>query len=260
LELVFAALPACVERKRARADSGFYCWEAIQAYEKHGCEFVVSARKTARLIEAMEQADWKPSRATDADEECEFWYQPEAWGRGYRFLALRYRKQPQKQEPGQAVQYQLFDTPQYRYRAFITNRRGAVSRLVQFYDQRAAAENLIKEANNDAGLTMHPYHRFDMNRSHFQLVMLAYNLNCWLMLFHREEGVSPQQLQHITLATARLRFLFIAAKIWKHGRRVGISYSDHYQEKGLFERLMQRLRRITPSQQSCTPVLQTVWI
>jgi hypothetical protein len=25
-----------------------------------------------------------------------------------------------------------------------------------------------------------------MNCNHFQLVMLAYNLNCWLMLFNRE--------------------------------------------------------------------------
>jgi hypothetical protein len=25
-----------------------------------------------------------------------------------------------------------------------------------------------------------------VNGNHFQLAMLAYNLNCWLMLFHRE--------------------------------------------------------------------------
>jgi len=41
--------------------------------------------------------------------------------------------------------------------------------------------------------------------------MLAYNLNCWLMLFHREEGVKMEEMKHTTLATARLRFLFLAA-------------------------------------------------
>jgi hypothetical protein len=58
--------------------------------------------------------------------------------------------------------------------------------------------------------------------------MLAYNLNCWLLLFQREEGVAVDNPEHTRLATARLRFLFVAAKIWKHSGRVGISYSDQY--------------------------------
>ena len=31
---------------------------------------------------------------------------------------------------------------------------------------------------------------------HFQMVMLAYNLNCWLLLFQREEGIQADKLQH----------------------------------------------------------------
>ena len=41
-------------------------------------------------------------------------------------------------------------------------------------------------------------------------------LNCWLMLFNREEQAKVETLKHTTLATARLRFLFLAAKIWRH--------------------------------------------
>jgi hypothetical protein len=40
--------------------------------------------------------------------------------------------------------------------------------------------------------------------------MLAYNLNCWLLLFQREESEKADQMRHATLATARLRFLFLA--------------------------------------------------
>ena len=54
---------------------------------------------------------------------------------------------------------------------------------------------------------------------------------------------------------ARLRFLFVAAKIWRHAGRTGVSYSDHYQEKGVFERLMDRLRRIAPRGQGYAPVM-----
>jgi hypothetical protein len=125
-----------------------------------------------------------------------------------------------------------------------------------FYNQRAGAENLIKEANNDAGLAAHPSGRFDMNRNHFQLAMLAYNLNCWLLLFHREPQADAGKLRHTTLATARLRFLFLAAKIWRHAGRTGVSYSDHYEEQGKFQRLMHRLRRIVPRGAGYAAVLQ----
>lgn len=127
--------------------------------------------------------------------------------------------------------------------------------VVGFYRLRAGAENLIKEANNDAGLAAHPSARWTMNCVHFQLAMLAYNLNCWLMLFNREEQDEVATLRHTTLATARLRFLFVAAKIWSHAGRTGVSYSDHYAEKGLFGRLMDRLRGITPRGLSFAPVL-----
>lgn len=257
LAAVLAAVPGCVETICARADAGFYCWEAVQAYEKGRVDFIVVARKTPRLVEKLQTAAWKPSPKTDADEQCEFWYQPEGWGKAYRFIGLRYKK---KKEPaGEArEQYQLFDTAEYLYRVFVTNMKRSIDLLVWFYRQRAGAENLIKEANNDAGLAAHPSRGWATNCVHFQLVMLAYNLNCWLLLFHREEGVKVEELKHTTLATARLRFLFLAARIWRHAGRDGISYSDHYQEKGVFHRLLKRLRAIAfEGPENLLPVLAT---
>ena len=139
---------------------------------------------------------------------------------------------------------------------FVTNLAEPIAAVAWFYNQRAGAENLIKEANNDAGLAAHPSRRFDMNRNHFQLAMLAYNLNCWLLLFNREAQASVETLRHTTLATARLRFLFVAAKIWRHAGRTGVSYSDQYEEKGLFERLMRRLRGMGPPGSSFAPVVE----
>jgi Transposase DDE domain group 1 len=254
LQSVFAALPPQVKTIYARADSGFYCGEAVEAYQSRDVQFIVSARKTSRLVEELKAADWKRSR-TDADGQCEFRYQPEGWGKAYRFIALRYQKKPKPKEADEPEQYQLFDTPEYSYRVFVTSMKDAIDALVWFYNQRAGAENLIKEANNDAGLAAHPSGRWMMNCNHFQLAMLAYNLNCWLMLFNREEEAKVATLQHTTLATARLRFLFLAAKIWRHAGRVGVSYSDHYAEQGLFRRLMDRLRMIATEGQRFGPVL-----
>lgn len=241
----FTALPAGVEHRQARADAGFYCWEAVEAYERADCRFVVVARKTARLVAQLTQAKWTPSPDTDADEQCEFRYQPDGWPRPYRFVALRYETPPG--EPTTSVeQYQLFATDAYTYRVFVTNFTDPIAPVVWFYNRRAGAENLIKEANTDAGLTAHPSHRFDVNGNHFQLAMLAYNLNCWLMLFQRDDTTTDATtMRHTTLATARLKFLFIAAKIWRHAGRVGVSYSADYAEQAVLQRLMDRLRRMT---------------
>ena len=83
----------------------------------------------------------------------------------------------------------------------------------------------------------------------------AYNLNCWVMLFNRGEKARAEDLKHTTLATSRFRFLFLAAKIWRHGGRVGVSYSDHDAEQGIFRRLMQRLRAISVGPKGYAPVL-----
>jgi hypothetical protein len=55
-------------------------------------QFIISARKTARLVEELKAAEWKPSPSTDAEEQCEFRSQPEGWEKAYRFIALPKRR------------------------------------------------------------------------------------------------------------------------------------------------------------------------
>ena len=110
------------------------------------------------------------------------------------FTALRYEKKQAAPAADTPEQYQLFDTPEYSYRVFATNMDRGIALLTWFYNQRAGAENLIKEAKNDAGMADHPSARWAMNCIYFQLAMLAYNLNSWLMLFDREEEATVEKL------------------------------------------------------------------
>jgi hypothetical protein len=57
LQMVFAAVPKMVQTLLARVDSGFYCWDAVEAYERVQCEFIIVARKTARLVEQVKAAE-----------------------------------------------------------------------------------------------------------------------------------------------------------------------------------------------------------
>jgi len=55
LHTAFQSLPAGIEKLYARADSGFYCWDAVEAYQQAGCQFIVVARKTSRLVAVVRQ-------------------------------------------------------------------------------------------------------------------------------------------------------------------------------------------------------------
>lgn len=156
LKAVFAAVPEMVKTLLARADSGFYCWDAVVAYESVKCGFIIVARKTSRLVEQLRAAAWTASPQTDADAQCEFSYQPDGWGKAYRFLALRYGKKRPVAAADQPEQYQLFETPQYIYRVFVTNLEGPVHELVAFYNQRAGAENLIRKPTTTRGFRRTP--------------------------------------------------------------------------------------------------------
>jgi hypothetical protein len=61
LRNVQQALPAVVKQIYGRADSGFYCREAVEAYEEFDTRFVICARKTSRLVEELRQVQWKSS-------------------------------------------------------------------------------------------------------------------------------------------------------------------------------------------------------
>jgi hypothetical protein len=45
LRNVQKSLPPGVKQIYARADSGFYCWEAVQAYQDRAVQFIVSAAR-----------------------------------------------------------------------------------------------------------------------------------------------------------------------------------------------------------------------
>ena len=185
---------------------------------------------------------------TDADAECAFRYQPDGWKQEFRFVALRYDhvEEVDGENKDAVEQYQLFECGKVKYRVFVTGiEEQPPDWIVWFYNQRARCENLIKESNNDAGLTAHPPGRFDTNAVNFQR----------LLLFQRNEEEKVADMKHTMLATSRLRFLFIPAKIWKHAGRTGISYSENYEEQGLLNRLMERLRAVVAVGKSFAPVV-----
>ena len=164
--------------------------------------------------------------------ECS--YQPIGWEKPCRFVVMRIRKDQMGDR-----QLKLLDSENYVYRVFVTNKPGRPHRVIDDYDQRADAENLIGEAQREGVLAI-PSRRFQAHHAYFQIVMLAYNLWRWMKMLaghaerQKQQGVEVPEAKRITLPDctlriARLKMLFVAAKIRSHGNRDEVRYSMHDQ-------------------------------
>ncbi|MBF8257292.1 MAG: tnpA 25 [Anaerolineales bacterium] len=162
--------------------------------------------------------------------ECE--YQPQGWEAPGRFVAMRIVKD-------RVGDRQLTLVANYVYRVFVTNAPGRPPAVIEEYDQRADVENLIGEAQREGVLAI-PSKRFQTHHAFFQLVMLAYNLWRWMKLLAGHAEQQAQQGQPVpeplrirmpdpTLRIARLKLLYVAAKIRFHGNRDTVLYSRHEQ-------------------------------
>ena len=65
------------------------------------------------------------------------------------------------------------------------------------------------------------------------------------------------QLTHRTVATTRLRLVYLAAKITRHGGQTEIHFGSQYQERDRFDQLMARLRSIERKMDGFIPVVNT---
>jgi len=145
---------------------------------------------------------------------------------------MRIPKEQQLSNTNQPMQCALFEDDRYTYRIFCTSLSGSAHELIGQYDKRADVENLIGEAKRE-GLDAVPSAKFKNNYAFFQLVMLAYNIWRYMKLMAVSGTIckkSEQSLKGIasnTIRIARLRLLFIAAKVVKDQNRDKVKYSIH---------------------------------
>jgi hypothetical protein len=160
-------------------------------------------------------------------------YQPGGWQVPCRFVAMRILKELQRScnQPQQCV---LFEDDQYTYRIFCTDLPGPAHQVIAEYDKRADVENLVGEAKRE-GLDMIPSAKFKNNYAFFQIVMLAYNIWRYMKMIAQksvagnpcDNGSLLKGLMTNTVRIARLKLLFIAAKVVSHSNRDTVKYSIH---------------------------------
>jgi len=227
-------LPGCVHQVLLRADGEFLSWQSVEACMQAGFDFIIANKGCNPPFDASSwYRPWK--RKNIEYNSCV--YQPAGWGAACRFVVMRIPKKDAK-KPGQAIQCVLFEDERYLYRIFCTNLGGKAHKIISEYDKRADVENLVGEAKRE-GLDAIPSAKFKTNYAYFQIVMLAYNIWRYLKMIAQlgirddqgdQAGDVTKGLQGIvnnTIRIARLKLLFIAAKVVKESNVDKVKYSIH---------------------------------
>jgi hypothetical protein len=223
-------LPGCVQSVVLRADGEFLSWEAVKASLEAGFKFIIANRG---CTPDFESDDWYRPWKRKSVEYNSCIYQPMGWKQPCRFVVMRIPKMI-KQPANQQQQCVLFEDDKFTYRIFCTNLAGKAHQVIADYDKRADVENLVGEAKRE-GLDMIPSAKFKNNYAFFQIVMLAYNIWRYMKMIAQKSAdnscfVKSGALKGIvtnTVRIARLKLLFIAAKVVSHSGRDKIKYSIH---------------------------------
>jgi len=223
-----AQLPGCVQEVLLRADGEFLSWKAISAAIKAGIRFIIANKV---CDPPFDPGKWYRPYQRRSVEFNSCVYQPKGWEEPCRFVAMRIPKEDEPKTPERPVQRELFAEDRYTYRVFCTDLAGPAHEVVAQYDKRADVENLVGEAKRE-GLGAIPSAKFKNNYAFFQVVMLAYNIWRYMkLLAAKEEGAATESvLKDVaanTIRIARLKLLFIAAKVVWDQNRVKVKYSIH---------------------------------
>jgi len=235
-------IPSGVKRVIVRADSEMYSWTAIKACMRRDYDYIISVKRTHPCFDPKE---WY---SVGRDKEIQYnscFFQPGGWEQACRFVAQRIPKE-RGRASSEPVQCELFEDDRYKNRIFVTSLRSKAHQVVEEYDGRAGAETLIGEAKRE-GLAAIPSKKFQSNQAYFQIVMLSYNLWRYMIGFahlkdqaHKEQDDKKENVQN-TIHIARLKLLFIAAKIIGGRNRVQVNYSSHLSGKERLDRLIRNL-------------------
>jgi hypothetical protein len=222
-------LPGCVQAVILRADGEFLSWEAVKASLEAGFKFIIANRRCTPIFDPD---DWYRPYKRKPVEYNSCFYQPMGWKQPCRFVVMRILKTLKQSSKQQ--QCVLFEDDKYTYRIFCTNMAGKAHKVIADYDKRADVENLVGEAKRE-GLDMIPSAKFKNNYAFFQIVMLAYNIWRYMKMIAQKSAADScstksgvlKGIVTNTVRIARLKLLFIAAKVSRHSGRDKIKYSIH---------------------------------
>ena len=211
---------------KLRLDSEFYRRDVIEFLDKERHAYVVVADITRGIQVRLEGLEYKD--IGDNLEVASFYFRPFNWEKEYKFVVRRRKLQDFVTKQGT-----LFVLNSYAYRVLTTNIEDTPNEDIwRFYDKHADVENVIKESKAEFRACHLPSTKYLVNLTYFWIVILAYNL---FIAF--KELCMPRGLKNISMETMRLKYIVIAAKLIRTGRKLILQLSKLYPYKKEFKEI-----------------------
>lgn len=216
-----------------RGDSAFSDHKLLEFLEQFGIIYYIRAKSFAKLINAcQEKADELGIDLTKHSSKNPYYGEIE-YDLGNHKVSRRvvFKAYTVMDEHGQQ---QLFPT----FYPMITNDKDSTpEESLKFYEQRGNSENFTKELKDDFNGSDLPYKTFVENEMKFLISVLSYNL------FHIFQNlVMTGDDRNIRMWTFRQKYLKIAGKIVRHGRRTILTMSAAYPHIEKFNTMLEMIK------------------
>jgi Transposase DDE domain group 1 len=212
--------------KLLRADSGFWNTKVFERLEKAGWQYSIGVTMNPAIRKAIEQIDENAWQKIDYPEEGEARIAETTYG-GRRLIVRRTR----------LVGPQAELWPDWRHFAFITNRTEAITVVEAEHRDHAVVEQVIADLKDQA-LAHFPSGEFNANGAWTVLGALAHNLLRWTQLI----GLPDSTIR--AARTLRRRWLQIAGRLTRHGRRWTLHLPARWPWHGDYISALARIRAL----------------
>jgi hypothetical protein len=244
-ECVGAIPPGARRGKRLwiRVDSAGYQRDMVDAADRHGAYFSVTARQLPNVTDAIYDVAtnpatvWRPAADAEAEVGSEITETP------FVFAGRRVRLIVRRQPRGHGAQLAFDDLDGWRFHALITNVpasfMSAVTVELAHRLRGGAPEEAIRQLKGDFGMNHAPVTGFFGNWLWWQAAALAYNVARWLRVL-----ALPRSWHGCRGKRLRLGLLNIPARVVYSARRLYLRLPAAYQHAAVFIAALERIRRL----------------
>jgi hypothetical protein len=244
-ECVGAIPPGARRGKRLwiRVDSAGYQRDMVDAADRHGAYFSVTARQLPNVTDAIYDVAtnpatvWRPAADAEAEVGSEITETP------FVFAGRRVRLIVRRQPRGHGAQLAFDDLDGWRFHALITNVpasfMSAVTVELAHRLRGGAPEEAIRQLKGDFGMNHAPVTGFFGNWLWWQAAALAYNVARWLRVL-----ALPRSWHGCRGKRLRLGLLNIPARVVYSARRLYLRLPAAYQHAAVFIAALERIRAL----------------
>ena len=217
-----------------RADSGFYNKNVVDACEKSGVAYSITAKMSKALhktISKIDETAWTaiPYWIDGGADVAETTWKPFGRGQAVRLIVRRTKPTPGSQLALLAV---------YDHHAFITNRDGETVDLDADHRAHAGIELVIRDLKQGAGWAHMPSGRFGANAAWLAIGAIAHNLARWTTRLGAMTDTA------ITTPTLRRRFIAIPGHVTRSARRTTMHLARNWPWRKAFLDALGAIRRL----------------